>query len=310
MYLEILANYLTAPTDKKDHSITTENRNVTIQKRETSLEGLVSQFESGEDGIYNLIQENKNALLTPKLKITKQDIEDIPLLAQIRESIAAWKEKLKTASPKDALIIKKTIIELQRDQYLIKDSYKPPATTKSLTFSKKIIPLNDSEEPQYLPQDFTLRNPKICSIILCNYSRLVEESYGHFDSDLWHLMQDFDDVSGRALQSRPDYLTIVEMKIDGAQNKDIQLALQTQFGLNHTAEYISNLWRQKIPALIAETAQEDYLYWFYLNKERGTYKRCTKCGQTKLATTQFFNRNSSAKDGFYSICKKCRNKKT
>ena len=48
----------------------TENRMVTINRRETSLEGLVAQFENGEDGIYNLItnvsqeeEYNKNIYL-------------------------------------------------------------------------------------------------------------------------------------------------------------------------------------------------------------------------------------------------------
>jgi len=46
--------------EKKEKSILTDNRLVTINKRETSFEGLVSQFENGEDGIYNIMTENKN----------------------------------------------------------------------------------------------------------------------------------------------------------------------------------------------------------------------------------------------------------
>jgi len=34
----------------------------TVNKRETSFEGLISQFENGEDGIYNLISNNKNII--------------------------------------------------------------------------------------------------------------------------------------------------------------------------------------------------------------------------------------------------------
>lgn len=44
---------------------------VTINKRETSFEGLVSKFENGEDGIYNMMLDNdKNVILTPKVSIT------------------------------------------------------------------------------------------------------------------------------------------------------------------------------------------------------------------------------------------------
>ena len=61
--LERLANYLIMcmeKQEKKEKKILTENRMVTVNKRETSFEGLVSQFENGEDGIYNLITDNKN----------------------------------------------------------------------------------------------------------------------------------------------------------------------------------------------------------------------------------------------------------
>ena len=46
--------------EKKERKILTENRMMTVNKRECSFEGLVSQLENGEDGIYNLISDNKN----------------------------------------------------------------------------------------------------------------------------------------------------------------------------------------------------------------------------------------------------------
>ena len=64
-YLEVLADYLILCMEKqerKERKILTENRMTTVNKRETSFEGLVSQFENGEDGIYNLITENKNII--------------------------------------------------------------------------------------------------------------------------------------------------------------------------------------------------------------------------------------------------------
>ena len=79
-YLEILADYLILcmeKQEKKERKILTENRMMTVNKRETSFEGLVSQLENGEDGIYNLISENKNQIFQPKVTITKKDLEDI-----------------------------------------------------------------------------------------------------------------------------------------------------------------------------------------------------------------------------------------
>ena len=82
-YLEILADYLILCMEKqerKERKILTDNRMTTVNKRETSFEGLISQFENGEDGIYNLITENKNVIFQPKVTITKKDLEEIPPL--------------------------------------------------------------------------------------------------------------------------------------------------------------------------------------------------------------------------------------
>jgi hypothetical protein len=87
----------------------------TVNKRETSFEGLVSQLENGEDGIYNMITNNKNMIFQPKVMITKADVEEIPGMKDIREAIKMWEAMLKKASGRDAYIIKSAIIELRKD---------------------------------------------------------------------------------------------------------------------------------------------------------------------------------------------------
>jgi hypothetical protein len=46
--------------EKKERKLLTENRMATVNKRETSFEGLVSQLENGEDGIYNMMSNDRN----------------------------------------------------------------------------------------------------------------------------------------------------------------------------------------------------------------------------------------------------------
>ena len=80
-YLEILADYLILcmeKQEKKERKILTDNRLATVNKRECSFEGLVSQLENGEDGIYNMITNNKNTIFQPKVIISKQDVDEIP----------------------------------------------------------------------------------------------------------------------------------------------------------------------------------------------------------------------------------------
>ena len=66
--------------EKKERNLLTDNRMSTVNKRETSYEGLVSQMENGEDGIYNMISSNKNTIFQPKVMITKLDVEEIPCM--------------------------------------------------------------------------------------------------------------------------------------------------------------------------------------------------------------------------------------
>lgn len=315
-YLEILADYLVLcmeKQEKKEKKILTENRMTTVNKRETSFEGLVSTLENGEDGIYNLINESKTTIFQPKVSITKKDLEEVPYLKQLREAINMWEEKLKTAQGKDRYIIKKTLIEMRKDQYLLKDSYRQPIRLTKVSRSKHFLKLEESysfnSEGYVIPKGFSLCNPKVCSAILCNYSKLKEHAYGNFEGDLYYLLEEFDDISDQALAAEPLYRQIVIDKIDGLQNIEIQQHLLSTFGRTHSLEYISSLWRKKIPNLIASTAEDSLLNWHYREIERGKFKRCSRCGQIKLAHNKYFSKNKTSKDGFYSICKQCRNSK-
>ncbi len=315
-YLETLADYLILcmeKQEKKERKILTENRMATVNKRETSFEGLVAQLENGEDGIYNMISNNKNTIFQPKVMITKKDVEEVPGLKQLREAIKSWEAQLKKATGRDAFIIKKTIIELRKDQYILKDSWYKPIVPKNVIRSKNFIPLDDDfsfdDEGYVVPEGVSLCDPKICSAILCNYSTLKQESWGEFERDLWFVMHDFDDVADAALKEYPLYERIVEYKIDGLQNIEIQEKIQEEFGIKHSVEYISSLWRNKIPKLIASEAEDRLLDWYFLNEMKGKYKKCSRCGEIKLAHNKYFSKNKTSKDGFYSICKKCRNSK-
>ena len=64
-YVNKLSDYIIFAADKQERKkkkILTDNRMVTINKRETSYEGMTESFENGEDGIYGLIANDKNKL--------------------------------------------------------------------------------------------------------------------------------------------------------------------------------------------------------------------------------------------------------
>ena len=117
-YLEILSDYIIFAMDKeerKQKKILTDNRMVTVNKRETSFQGLVSKLENGEDGIYNMIANDKNIIFTPKVQITPKDIEEIPALKELVKEIEKVKEQAKNATGRKKYLLKKQVIEMCQD---------------------------------------------------------------------------------------------------------------------------------------------------------------------------------------------------
>lgn len=327
-YLEILADYLIF-TEYKDEAkkgaILTNNRKYTINKRETSFEGLAASFESkysedsgatGEDAIYNLIINDKNIFLTPKFdNITEKDIAEVPGLAHLVQEIERLEQSLKTAKGKAKYSIKQNIIALRKDQYVLRASYR--GGINCMNVMKNAATLSTYENVTIKPDgeleietNLSLMIPQHVSALLCNYSKLKEECYGKFESDMYYLLCALETVVDQALAlDYPLYYDIIVYKIDGRSNVEIQQELENTFGVKYSVEYISSLWRNKIPKLIAEQAQKNWLEDYYTNTEKGYWKRCSRCGQIKLGHNKFFSKNKTSKDGWYSICKCCRNKK-
>lgn len=201
---------------------------------------------------------------------------------------------------------------MRKDQYLIKNAYRRPIVPTKLTHSTSWIPLDDlthrfDENGYPIPEGFSLLNPSVCEAILCNYSKIKQDTDDHFEGDTYYIIYDFEELCDRALKNYPLYKRLLEYKIDGLQNIDIQEKLRLEFGIKHSVEYISSLWRNKIPKIIASTAEDEFLNQYYLTEAKGKYKRCSRCGQIKLAHNKYFSKNKTSRDGYYSICKQCRN---
>ena len=189
-YIEILSNYIISamtPEEKKEKLILTDNRMVTVNKRETSMQRITDSLENGEDGLWHMIIENdKNVLLTHKKEITKKDLEEIKPLRNLREVIKTLEENEKHAVGKKKYQIKKTLIEMRQEQYIIKDAYKPTLnglqnSVKSLTavaLSEK-IEMDDNGEPVSNCL-ISLFKPEHVSALLCNYSALKQDCYDKF----------------------------------------------------------------------------------------------------------------------------------
>lgn len=57
---------------------------------------------------------------------------------------------------------------------------------------------------------------------------------------------------------------------------------------------------------VADKHEEIFEDYYFTYIARGTYKTCSKCGEVKLANERYFSPNPDSNDGFYSICRKCK----
>ena len=296
--LEKMADYLLYQMDKeerRERKILTPNRMSTVNKREVSFEGVVDQFEVNEDGIYGIMTNDKNIIMSPKVEITKEDIEEIPFLKQVRESIERFKKL-----PRRNYIVQQAIIDLSYSQYIIKDAYRQ---TMSYGNSK---PADEPPVDWESILDFKKRSTILA--IMKHYPLLIKETYEDVHSDLYWELREFEALYKKALSREPMLLDIVEYRFKELENADIRERLDQKYGKTFSLEHISTLYNNKIPLMIAKQAQENELLRYYTFEAKGEWKTCTQCGEVKLAHTRFFSRNSrSSRDGFYSICKECRN---
>ena len=146
-YLEKLADYIIFAMDKeekKNKKILTDNRLITVNKRETSFEGLAGKLENGEDGLYNMMTNDKNIIFSPKVSITEEDVKEIPGMRELREAIENIEEQAKKATGKKAFLLKKQAIEMRQDQYVLKNAYKKPIYCMNLIKSFTKVCLDEN----------------------------------------------------------------------------------------------------------------------------------------------------------------------
>ena len=147
---------------------------------------------------------------------------------------------------------------MRKDQYVLKSSFRHPIYSTNLV---KSFVYSDLYENITINADGTLSVDAFCSllvpqhvsVLLCNYSKIKEDSWGKFSSDAYYLMMDLENLAEKVLKERfPLYYKLMIYKIDGKTNEEIQGLLYEEFDIKHSVEYLSSLWRKKIPKLLAE----------------------------------------------------------
>ena len=322
--LTTLADYILFIRDRnqtkkersEEHPILTPNREFTIDKRQVSYEGLVDKLENGEDGLYNIIRNDKTQILDPKDPITEKDIAEIPGIKECMDVILSLKKQLETASKYRLKQLNQAIIDTWKQAYIIKGNYKMIGRIKSAAAQAHSLATISIPEKIYFDENqiphsdmpLSFLNPEHISFLLCHYQTLKQDSWENLHCDMrWHLI-DLEDLAEEALKEKyPLLWDLLIWKIDGLTNEDIRQKILKEYGEDHTEQYYSSLWRKRIPRLISEQFQKNYVEWYFTEKEYGYWKKCSRCGKVKLGHPLFYARNTSNKDGWYSLCKECKN---
>lgn len=316
--LEYMGNFvLFAIRDEIKDEVQLDTKNNTFKKKkEESLD------EKMDDPLFDKtkFQEVKRNMYTkPKDPITLQDRADLAELDELMAAIEFFQayltlqnslsvpEMVKPLSNYERYKLKHFIIDLQREQYVIRDTLKPKIDPY---ISHHYVPDHHELDYWFDTEDrkwaIDLTNSEHVYLLLKHYSILREESYENLNGDLKYILFDLETVVDR-VELSPDRYHILIRKVDKATNNVIGRELREQFGKSYDGNYISRIWRHEICQKIADEAKQLYLE-FECRDVPQMWKVCPKCGRKLFKSDRFFSINDRIYGGLELYCKKCEKK--
>lgn len=230
--------------------------------------------------------------------------------------------------------LKHFLIELKKQQYVIQEVSQPTKsfsaaplfapiftsdialnvkplgikTENSKRFQKKKIPKEEKDDFISQPEDsltpsIDFTNPTHVYQLIENYQLLVEESIKDPTSSLHYILDTLEWYIERA-NFDPVRTHILQNKKFKIENSTTKTQLSEKFNTNYNENYISTIYTKEISRKIAEAASIHLEEWEN-RQDPSKWKKCSKCGEEKLRTSQFFMRKKSSGDGLSARCKDC-----
>lgn len=301
--LEKMADYILYAPDGERINKTTEYNFYTEEKfkerlnKDMNLEGVLSDSRDNAERIDFLIRKGDNYKLEAKQKFQKGDLKDKDLkdvivsYYELREKLSKLMSDIKSGKNikkyklKEIYMIGNQIKSLGKDLVDIKDQLKGTIYFKQ--------PLIDSTEIDYNQFDF-FNKDMIRELLRISPRYDLQDDLACLTNDIQYLISkcNFSDVE----------LDIIDMMKSNYDVSEIARELDCKY---QTVQSIIN----KIIKKIINKYEDIYEDWYYLNIVKGKYKRCSKCGEIKIANERHFSPDKRNKDGLHSLCRRCRNKK-
>lgn len=341
----------TSAVDRKEVFIKTKYNSYSKQEP-VSLEALMESPTFDEASL----KKEKNIYKKVKPTIDREKCKDIPGMKELWKEIDRLNHEIRLCEGKDQpeggeaiptydsktlYHLKHRLIELRKEQYLLKDTMFPemPApknfgcfytSPSELHMNYPIFPCgimgsekdNGFKHPFKNPLSFAAKDieneieglkkedkpyfsflDKEHIYQLClNYYEIKDYAEHYPDSPLNGLIWTLDYYIEKANLSEQQLL-IVEGKKKRLLNKEICRQLMDQLGIYHQENYVSTIWN-KVCQLIADAADLHYDEWCCKDFEKA-WKKCNCCGELKLRDPRNFVRKSKAADGLTTRCKLC-----
>lgn len=296
-------------------------------------------------------------LLTPKVipKAIKQnfaresnaDIPTIEFLWSAIDKIEKALENDQNLTPTERYKMRHMVIEMRKQQYTMREAYKPPVVLhgsnkktgiyiqdwdeKEIAWIDKnssygVAPMGfyhkgDArfEDPLSLQEekdDWGYNKDATYIIDFCNKDHIDKIVYFLEDLETYCSVYFMSDKQG-IIDTFWYYVKecalgemledILRMKIAHITNDNIAKMINKKYEKKYNSNYISTLYT-KICGKIAKTA--DLRFRYYINRMNPEkFKRCSCCGKMKLRTTEEFTRKSRNSDGLNNKCKECQHGK-
>lgn len=298
--LEILGSYILAKdnVENEEEKMKIYNsRELFLRaiKEECTVNGLSSNSTSPEFAVFKMEKNYKKEI---KDVVTADDIKKYPTVKDYTDAynniLKEYKELgkkqfLTSEENKRKYMLKKNLKSLKNDSIDSKIAFARPIKWKQS--------LKDNGCPNWDYLDLMDRE-HVKSLLQVSCSEDLQDDLSCIRTDLENLIKrtKFTDRQMEVLN-----LWMMDLPVYSDKNKGIKGISEI---LNIKGQSVNTALNQAIDNII--NAYEEQLEdWYYLNINKGKYKKCSKCGEIKLV--QRFDKKG--KQGYQSRCKKCRKEK-
>lgn len=153
--------------------------------------------------------------------------------------------------------------------------------------------------------DFTEKNTY--SALIDNYFDLKEKYKYEHNDDMWAILMVFEDLIKNTEFTKREAF-ILNLALNSYQIQEIIDEYEIEFDDSVNSYNVSNMLNKTIPNKLLNTYIDSYYNWKYTYKQKGKFKKCTKCGEVKtIVDDRYFTARKDKKgDGFLNKCKDCR----